>query len=354
MLLIYRDPDLYPAGAQALKTIVVYDGVHIQAPDEPTVQTIGGFLQSSLPPSVADAGVTIIAGSGAPNDTDRILFTNGELSDFSSTTTPIGADQFFRISGGSSDRGWSSPTNPVGLLMPGTNNGNGFGEQVTVAVDHLNTSPYDCLATAAIVFSTNVEDADDDGLNDFLEANAGLMNPARVPYPDISLMGASPGQRDLFVEIGAMWSDGWNPATSGQDPTPGPHNHMPSEAILQTVADAFMNPPVGHEPIHLHFDVGDMAAPPRTIQTCSFRRAWPEAESGLRKWCAWKIPRPPRQTADSRVSRRRLGPPVSTSLRSHQSMSSAMNCLTPTESGGARIRCLGHRMIPTTAEDDST
>ena len=262
LLLIYRDPDLYPAGAQALKTIVVYDGVHIQAPDEPTVQTIGGFLQSSLPPSVADAGVTIIAGSGAPNDTDRILFTNGELSDFSSTTTPIGADQFFRVSGGSSDRGWSSPTNPVGLLMPGTNNGNGFGEQVTVAVDHLNTSPYDCLATAAIVFSTNVEDADEDGLNDFLEANAGLMNPARVPYPDISLMGASPGQRDLFVEIGAMWSDGWNPATSGQDPTPGPHNHMPSEAILQTVADAFMNPPVGHEPIHLHFDVGDMAAPP--------------------------------------------------------------------------------------------
>ena len=207
------------------------------------MQTIGAFLQSSS--SNADAGVTIIAGSGAPNDTDRILFTSSE------GTTLKGTDQFFRVSGGSSDRAWSSPTIPVGSLMPGTNSGDGFGEQVTVAVDHLSTSPYDCLATAAIIFSTNVQDADGDGLNDFLETHAGLLNPAGVPYPNISLMGALPGQRDLFVEIGAMKSD---------DPAQFNHDHMPSQEVLTTVAEAFMNPPVGleDEAVHLHFDVGDL------------------------------------------------------------------------------------------------
>ena len=170
LLLIWRYPDLNPAGAQSLKTIVVYDGVHIQGRGEPTVQTIGGFLQSSS--SGADAKVTIMAGTGAPNKTDRILFVNGELSDVSPTMTLIGADRFRRASGGSSDRAWSSPTIDVGPYMPGTNNWDGFGEQVTVAVDHGKRSPYDCLATAAIVFSTNVQDADPgggDGLNDFLE-----------------------------------------------------------------------------------------------------------------------------------------------------------------------------------------
>jgi hypothetical protein len=70
-------------------------------------------------------------------------------------------------------------------------------------------------------------------------------------------MGARSGQRDLFVEIGAMRSDAWSPLTSRQDPVPGAHDHMPSEAVLKAVGSGLLNPPSGHSPIYAHFDVGD-------------------------------------------------------------------------------------------------
>ena len=225
LLIIYRDPD---SVVTPLRTVVVYDGVHLQAPGESTTQAIGGFLQSSG----ADARITHVGGSGAPNDSDRVLF-NGSL-------VPNGTNAFRRAGGGTSDRAWSNPTFPVGSLMPGTDGHDGYGEQVTTTVDHLSASPYDCLSWAAIVFSTTVQDIDDDGLVDRLEQTSGLRDPANMLYPDIAGMGAVVGQKDLFVEIGAMYASS--------------HDHMPSASVLKQVGDALADGGVA-----VHFDVGPVA-----------------------------------------------------------------------------------------------
>jgi hypothetical protein len=99
LLIVYRNPEP-PSNdpPQSLRSIVVYDGIHLQAPGEATVHTIRGFVQSAG----SQAKLTQIAGSGAPNGTDRVWFKSG--NDF----TLLGTDQFVRASGGSSDRAWSN------------------------------------------------------------------------------------------------------------------------------------------------------------------------------------------------------------------------------------------------------
>jgi hypothetical protein len=238
LLLVYRNPEPQPNDpVQPLRSIVVYDGVHLQAPGESTVHTLRGFIQSKV--SGAAARFTPIVGSGSPNSTDRVSFKSG--SGFS----VVGTDTFMRTSGGTSDRAWSNPTFPVTLAagMPWSP----YGEQVQTKVDHVSALPYDCLAWAATVFSTAVQDSDDDGLVDQLEAVSGLRNPADDPFPDLASMGAIVGQRDLFVEVGAMSNDGSTAAA---------HSHMPSANVLKTVGDALANPPSGFSPIAIHFDVG--------------------------------------------------------------------------------------------------
>ena len=108
------------------------------------------------------------------------------------------------------------------------------------------------MAWAAIIFSTSVKDDDHDGLPDGLEdASGGLLNPpitlptlanpnpAGEPLPNVNAMGASSGHPDLFVEVNGMRSDGWDSLTTGQVPTPGPHNHLPTPEVLKLVGDAY-------------------------------------------------------------------------------------------------------------------
>src|SRR5207249_3075869 len=135
----------------------------------------------------------------------------------------------------------------------------------TTTVDHSNSSPYDCLAWGAMVFSTPVVDSDKDGLPDALEASgmAGSLpwkNPDDRPLPDLHAMGASPAHKDLFVEINAMKTDNPTFPTNYAD-----HNHMPSPDVLMMVGDAYNTAPVVDNPdtlpgIKAHFDVGDLAA----------------------------------------------------------------------------------------------
>ena len=240
LLIVYRNPDPQPNDPlQPLKSIVVYDGVHIQMPGEITTHTIRGFMQSSLLNSAAR--FSSIVGSGAPNATDRVAFRSG------GSFAVVGTNSFLRTGGGTSDRAWSNPTFPVTLTnMPATATAD-YGEEVQTRVDHTSTTPFDCLAWAATVFSTQVQDADADGLIDALESTSGLKNPAGESFPNLANMGAIVGQRDLFIEIGAMYNDG----------SAGPaHAHMPLPNVLKKVGDTLANPPAGVAPIAVHFDVG--------------------------------------------------------------------------------------------------
>ena len=153
--------------------------------------------------------------------------------------------------------------------MPGTDRNIGYGEEVTTRVDHSKTSPYDCLAWAAIVFSTRVQDADGDGLPDKLEDVSGLMDPDGRPLPDLHAMGASSRHKDLFVELGAMKAqpgtrygsiDAPLNADTAQVVDAAGHNHLPTPAVLKLAGDAFKSAPVGNPDgtagIRAHFDAG--------------------------------------------------------------------------------------------------
>jgi hypothetical protein len=241
LLVIYQDPN----PAAPLTSIVVYDGLKIQAPGTDTQLTIRGFVDAV---DGSPAKLTYIGGSGFANLTDRVYVGN----------TRVDSGNPFPAGGLITDRAWSNPTFniPAGAWVP--QNDPYYGEQVTSRITHtLPLLLYDCLSTGAVVFSARTQDGDGDGIPDKLEQISGLKNPAGLPYPDVYAMGARFDQRDLFVEIGAMRSNGWDPTTSGQDPAPGPHNHMPSEAVLKAVGNALLHPPPGRLPIYAHFDVGD-------------------------------------------------------------------------------------------------
>src|SRR5262249_27630471 len=65
LLVVYRTPD------DPLRSIDLYDGIAIQAPDTTTTHIIRGFLQAA---DNATGKLTHIGGSGAKNPTDRIFF----------------------------------------------------------------------------------------------------------------------------------------------------------------------------------------------------------------------------------------------------------------------------------------
>ena len=66
-------------------------------------------------------------------------------------------------------------------------------------------------------------------------------------------MGASSGQRDLFIEFNAMKAE---PGTTyGAVTDPQGHTHMPTPEMLKSIGDTF----AAHG-IVAHFDVGDIAA----------------------------------------------------------------------------------------------
>jgi hypothetical protein len=101
---------VYRSSGEPLTKIVLYDGIRVQARGEVTSQTIRGFFQSS---ASRTARMTHIVGSGGPNPTNRLWFSNGREAPASVT----GA--FATASAPASDRAWSNPTLNVTSMMPG-------------------------------------------------------------------------------------------------------------------------------------------------------------------------------------------------------------------------------------------
>ena len=254
LLIVYRDP------LQPLTKVVVYDGIYVKAPGAGMSQQIRGFLESS---PIKSARLTHIVGSGAPNGNEQLRFTG------TGSSVLLAANPFSSASQSTSDRGWSNPTFDVSPQMPGVDSNDGFGEQVTTTVTHGNSSPYDCLSWAAIVFSTSLRDTDQDGLVDKLEDVSGLKDPNGTPLPDLRAMGAQSDHKDLFIEVdrmvaapGTTYGSLAAPlnATTPSVTDPVGHDHMPTPAVLKMLGDAFANSPAsnpdGVPGISVHFDVG--------------------------------------------------------------------------------------------------
>ena len=279
LLVIYRRP------TETLKAIVLYDGLQIKK-DGPTsttttTQTLRGFYESSATPGTK---LSLLVGSGAKNNTDQVLIGNGTEID-PNATNPF----FLRTTTNSpgSDRAWDGLTfprpNTPDLPIDMSNlEWTPYGQQVKVRLKHTSASPYDCLATSAMIFSTEVDDRDFDGLLDVWETgdisatiptHAPLLEPTGQPLPDLYLMQADPDKQDIFFQFAFMKSP-----TGGYTDPLGPvveHTHKPSAAVLNDIATvlkgnaqgmpaparynpADLNAPTQTDPIRVHFDVGNL------------------------------------------------------------------------------------------------
>ena len=238
LVVIYRLPTL------PLSAIVIYDGGYtLDNSTGAMFQTIEGFYQPANP---AVAKMTHIVGSGQLNKSETLLFDVGTTATHSIATNP------FRASAGDS---WDNP--PFVDLNLGTSPGS--VTQVTTGVSPSS----DCLTWGAIVFKTEVEDSDHDGLVDVWETSPSLVDPNGRPLPNLTDgamggvgKGAAVGDRDLFIEIGYMETIAATPYGGVSKPA---HSHLPTHAALKLMGDAFANAPTGR--VNVHFDVGN-AYPP--------------------------------------------------------------------------------------------
>jgi len=254
LVIIYRDTrdDISPAaGAQRppLTSVVIFDGLDLQALGATSTNTIKGFYLASSPTPAAT--LTTIVGSGAKNGTEQLSF-NSQV---------IASNPFIGVASPGSDRGWDSPTFDVSTLI-GQSATSAYGQQADVTITHASATPYDCLNQTAVIVNTTAQDADDDGIVDSWESSdssGSLLDPNGVPLPDLYAMGARSNKKDLFVEIGrTVLNETYANPFQG---SVSPHDHMPSAAALAMVGDAFKRAPVtnpnGTTGIAVHFDVGN-------------------------------------------------------------------------------------------------
>ena len=252
------DPAMPGNQLPPLTSVVIFDGLHLQAPGDTTKQTIKGFYQASSSNPVAN--LTYVAGTGAVNQNENLWF-NSDVSNVSNSNQLLDDDPFVKQESPGSDRTWHTLTYPINSFITQSTT-TVYGEQFDILVNHTSSTPYECLNTTAIIVDTTVQDLDNDGILDDWEAAAtsgALLDPNDVALPDLYAMGARPDSKDVFVEIGRMLS-----AESYSNPTQitvGPHDHLLSKAALKLVGDAFKNAPVANPNplitgIRMHFDVG--------------------------------------------------------------------------------------------------
>ena len=140
LVVVYRD------STKSFKAIVIYDGGFTKSPWASMTQTIAGFYEAStLNP---DARMTHIVSDGSSFFSEKVSLDGQAIA-----TNPFV---------GSSGRKWDNVTFPLNGKLAGD------AASTTVRVDPYGFFP-DCLSWSAIVFSTTVQDTDNDGLIDIWE-----------------------------------------------------------------------------------------------------------------------------------------------------------------------------------------
>jgi hypothetical protein len=241
LVVVYRD------AGKPFSGIVLYDGAYIKRALATMQQPIKGFYQAST--QNPSAKMTHIVGDGGPLRSERVSA--------GSTVYPLNPFRGTPI---------LSRWDNVTFAVPSTALQSG---QLNVKVEPQGLIP-DCLSYSAIAFRTTVEDTDEDGLLNIWEESAStIFDPNGEPLPRLKEMGANALQKDLFAEIGYMYTD---PVTSG-DPAgiyyggvlKPHHDHLPTAEALQMAAETFRYAPVsnpgGPPGINVHFDVGDNYQP---------------------------------------------------------------------------------------------
>src|SRR5262249_24493065 len=218
LVVVYRRPDL------AFKSIVIFDPALTPNNNTDTLnQTLDGFYQSSTYNPVAK--ITHIVGGGQKNSLQTLSFNGVQIA----TNPFVGTKGNF----------WDDLTYQVGFgsrnLVPGN------AASVTTRVDQ--GGYFKCLAWSAMLFSTTVQDTDEDGLLDIWEAQGFKDLSSGEVLVNLPRMGANPLHKDIFVESDYMQEFVLDPLSELK----GLHSHKFSKETIDRVGDAFNNAPV-HNP----------------------------------------------------------------------------------------------------------
>ncbi len=247
LVMIYRHPD----PATPLNSIVIYDGTFVKQQSGTLYQRLEGFYD----PASVPGQITYIAGS-AQSSLGEVLSLE---TDGNPSTAPDTASDLFDGAAGDS---WDNVTRQTAPLT-GVAKAGGF---LDTSIAPLTTGPEgpsvnDCLSMGAMIFQTQVNDGDLDGLLDKWESSAvPLLDPKGTALPNFKAMGADPGLKDVFIEVAAMRAAAGTTYGSDAAPMreslhsvtdPFGHNHMPTPAVLEMMGNEFAT-----HGVRLHFDVG--------------------------------------------------------------------------------------------------
>ena len=173
--------------------------------------------------------------------------------------------------GRTADRAWSALTFDVSAALDRLTVAGRYGEQATVEIAHDRPKPYDCLALAATVFGTAVDDSDGDGLLDIMEDPSPfgvdtLLDPNGQPYPKLNAMGAVVGQKDTVHRSDGdedHWTAVIRVAIGSVQSGEGPghcHGAATQSYAASRSAEAGRRRAFDRAGIHAHFDVGPPSA----------------------------------------------------------------------------------------------
>lgn len=270
LVLVYRD------SSKPLRAIVLYDGDHtMDQSTQSMTTTIRGFYQASE--TSPQARVTHVTVSGQANKSERLTAKIGD--------TPVLLDGAAEVLNPfQSFQGQSLDVRTFTLTGPAL----AGASQLTTTVDRVGINSFDCLNWGVVIFSTTVQDSDEDGLLDVWETanvDAPLYDPHGRMLPPLGSMDADPTVRDVFLEIGYTKTDA---ALYYGDVLKPAHTHLPSPEVLKLVGDAFALAPALPKPgakasIRMHFDVGTdyWSKWPTSVVT---RYDKPVAQGGIREY----------------------------------------------------------------------
>jgi VCBS repeat-containing protein len=229
LVIVYRD------SAMPLRSVVIQDGAFTKQAFATADLAVTGFYEAAALPA---ARLTLLVGDGRPYLSER-LRVNGQA---------IATNPFASSAGPKWD-------NPTFANLPVAAGASGVGVQITP-----NGLLSDCLSFSTLVFSADVQDSDGDGLLDVWESSdPPVTDPHGQPLPNLKAMGADPHVRDLYVEIGYMYTED-DPSPDVGPPTYGgiekpAHSHRPTHATVKLIGDALAAAPTGT--VRLHADLGD-------------------------------------------------------------------------------------------------
>ena len=239
LVVLYRSPD----PAAKLNAIVIYDGTFVKQQSVTLRQRIEGFYD----PANVPGRITYIGGSAQRNLGDTLTGPFATINN---------------LFGGNSGNAWDNVGRTTNSLAGATFFDTASAPQYGGSLNAFN----DCIAMGAMIYRTEVNDGDGDGLLNAWEilGSDALRSERQPRYRLFSAMGALVDVKDIFIEIAGMEAP--PETTYGSETAPltstlasvtdhKGHLHIPPPAVLKTWGDPF-----AAKGIRVHFDVGDPVA----------------------------------------------------------------------------------------------